>query len=135
MFKLTNVDLYWACLKETNQLSGKYQVDLCNLTDAQVARLEEEGIKVRTKNDDRGFFVTAKSKYTIPPYDKNGDEIQAKIANESKADVLIKPYSWKSPTGAKGTSVGITKLIITDLKEYNPDGEIESIGDDEVEVL
>jgi len=25
MFKLTNVDLYWAFLNETNQLSGKYQ--------------------------------------------------------------------------------------------------------------
>jgi hypothetical protein len=134
MFKLTNVDLYWAFLNETNQLSGKYQVDVCNLTDAQVARLEEEGIKVRTKGDDRGYFITCKStKYPITPYDKDGNEIRAKVANESKADVLIKPYSWKSPTGMKGTSAGISKLVVTDLKEYLAD--VESIGDDAVEVL
>lgn len=134
MFKLTNVDLFWAFLNETNQLSGKYQVDVCNLTDAQVARLEEEGIKVRTKNDDRGYFITCKSaKYPITAYSKDGDEIRAKIANESKADVLLKPYSWKSPTGMKGTSAGIVKLIVTDLKEYHAD--VEEVGDDAIEVL
>jgi hypothetical protein len=136
MFKFTNVDLYWAFLDEVNQLSGKYQVDLCNLSDAQVARLEEEGIKVRTKGDDRGYFVTCKStKFPITAYDKNGNEVRAKVANESKADVLIKPYPWKSPTGAKGVSAGIAKLVITDLKEYQKD-VVEEIGDDaDIEVL
>jgi len=135
MFKLTNVDLFWSCLKEVNQLSQKYQVDICNLTDAQVARLEEEGVKVRSKDDDRGYFFTAKSKYPITPYDKNGEEIHVKIANESKADVLIKPYAWKAPTGAKGVSAGIAKLIVTDLKEYVAEG-VEEIGDDaDIEVL
>jgi hypothetical protein len=135
MFKLTNVDLFWSCLKEVNQLSQKYQVDICNLSDAQVARLEEEGVKVRSKDDDRGYFFTAKSKYPITPYDKNGEEIHVKIANESKADVLVKPYAWKAPTGAKGVSAGIAKLIVTDLKEYVAEG-VEEIGDEaDIEVL
>jgi hypothetical protein len=136
MFKFANVDLFWSCLKETNQLSGKYQVDLCNLNDAQVARLEEEGIVVRTKNDDRGYFVTSKSNFPITPFTKDGQEIHAKIANGSKADVLINPYSWTQPmTGKKGVSAGIAKLVITDLKEYHDDA-VEEIGDDaDIEVL
>jgi len=135
MFKLTNVDLYWAFLNETNQLSNKYQVDVCNLTNAQVERLEEEGIQVRSKDDDRGYFVTCKSaKYPITAYDKDGNEIRAKVANQSKADVLIKPYSWTSPTGKKGTSAGIAKLIVTDLIEYRND-VVEEVGDEDVEVL
>ena len=136
MFKFTNVDLFWSNLKETNQLSGKYQVDLCNLTDPQVQRLEEEGIQVRTKNDDRGYFVTSKSRFPITPFDKNGEEIHAKIANGSKADVLINPYDWTQPmTGKKGRSAGIAKLVITDLKEYHADG-VEEIGDGaDIEVL
>jgi len=135
MFKLTNVDLYWAFLSETNNLSGKYQVDVCNLNEAQIDKLESEGIKVRTKEDDRGFFITCKStKYPISAYDKNGDVINVKVANQSKADVLIKPYGWTSPTGAKGTSAGIAKLVVTDLIEYRDDA-IDSIEESSVEVL
>ena len=28
-----NADAYWACLSTPNDLSGKYQIDLCNLSD------------------------------------------------------------------------------------------------------
>ncbi len=135
MFKLANVDLYWAFLSETNNLSGKYQVDVCNLTEPQIDKLEAEGIKVKTKEDDRGYFITCKStKYPINAYDKSGNEIKVKVANQSKADVLVKPYSWTSPTGMKGTSAGIAKLVVTDLIEYR-DEAIDSIEEDSVEVL
>lgn len=136
MFKLTNVDLFWAFLNETNQLSGKYQVDVCNLSDAQIERLEEEGIIVKNKDDDRGHFITCKStKFPITAYDRDGNEIHAKVANNSKADVLVKPYSWKSPTGKKGISAGIAKLIVTDLIEYKAAQSEELIDDDVAEIL
>ena len=135
MFKLANVDLYWAFLSETNNLSGKYQVDVCNLNADQIDRLEQEGIQVRTKEDDRGYYITCKStKYPITAYDKNGDTINVKVANGSKADIVVKPYGWKSPTGMKGTSAGISKLVVTDLIEYKDDS-IESIEEDSLEVL
>jgi len=39
------------------------------------------------------------------------------------------------PTGAKGVSAGIAKLVVTDLKEYHAEG-VEEIGDDaDIEVL
>ena len=135
VFKLTGVTLYWASLYDTNKMSGKYQVDLCNLTEAQVKRLEEENVKVRNLNDDRGFFVTSKSaKYPINAYNTSGDELKGvKAANGSKADVLVGTYDWKSPTGLKGTSLSVKKLIITDLIEYMPKGDDDF--DDDIDVL
>ena len=121
VFKLENVELYWPFLYERNQLSNKFQVDLSNLTDDQVAQIEDAGVQIRNKQDERNAFVTCKSSmYEIKPYDKNGDVIPAtvKVGNGSKANLMVKPYGWKSPTGQKGISLGIVKMVVTDLKEY-----------------
>ncbi len=122
VFKLGNVELMWPFLYERNKLSGKYQVDLVNLTPEQVTAIEKTGVNVRQK-DDRGFFVTCKSSnYEITPHDKNGDVIPAtrKVGNGSRADIMVKPYAWKGPTGNSGMSLGISKLVVTDLNEYTP---------------
>jgi len=127
LFKLTDVELYWAQLYERNKLSDKYQVDLSNLTPEQVERIESTGVKVRSKDDERNYFVTCKSsKYEITPYDKNGDVIgrDTLVGNNSRADVMVKPYSWKSPTGQSGVSLGIVKLIVTDLNKYVPEDNV-----------
>jgi hypothetical protein len=47
--ELNNVTLYWASLAEPNTMSGKYQVDLCQLNEEQVGVLEDIGLNVRTK--------------------------------------------------------------------------------------
>lgn len=121
VFKLENVELFWPQLYERNKLSGKYQVDLANLTDDQISKIEETGVNVRNKDDERGNFVTCKSSnYEITPYDKNGEVIPAtiKVGNNSRANLMVKPYSWKSPTGQSGISLGIVKLVVTDLVKY-----------------
>jgi hypothetical protein len=132
--KFTDVTLYWANLTERNSMSGKYQVDLGNLSDAQVEKLEDLGVNVRNKGNEADNFVTAKSaNYEIKPYDKNGNELKGiLIGNGSKATVLFDTYSWKTPAGKKGVSVSIKKLVITDLQEYNAN---EAIEDEVEEVL
>lgn len=133
VFKLENVELYWPALYERNKLSGKYQVDLANLTEDQIEKIEKAGISVRSKDDERGFFVTCKSKnYEITPYDKNGDVIGREIlvGNNSRADVMVKPYAWKSPTGQSGISLGIAKLVVTDLNRYVPDDGTEPVDEE-----
>lgn len=130
LVKFNEVTLYWAFLDEKNDLSDKYQVDLCNLNDAQVEKLEDLGLVVRNKGDDRGNFLTAKSsKYPITPYTTSGDEIHEKVANGSKASVLFDTYEWnfKNKTGV---SMGIKKLIVTDLIPYE-----QEISEEDVEVL
>ena len=44
----------------------------------------------------------------------------AKIGNGSRGVALIKPYSYKV-NGKAGVGVGINKLVVTKLVEYNPE--------------
>ena len=130
LIKFVDVTLYWAFLTEKNDLSDKYQVDLCNLTDQQVEKLEDLGLVVRNKGDDRGNFLTAKSaRYPITPYTTSGDEIHDKVANGSKASVLFDTYDWnfKNKTGV---SMAVKKLIVTDLIAYESE-----VSEEDVEVL
>lgn len=121
--KIKDVTLYWAFLDTPNEMSGKYQVDLSCLNPKQVDALENLGIKVSNKDDDRGFFVTAKSaKYPITAYDADGDEVKAKVANGSVADAMINPYEWKFK-GKSGVGVGVSYLSITDLKVFEGGGD------------
>lgn len=122
--ELNNVTLYWASLQEPNSMSGKYQVDLCQLSDEQVAALEDIGLNVRTKGDDRGYFVTAKSaKFPITPYLKDGGVFEGMVANGSKANVKAEAYEWThSPTKRSGWAIGIKigGLTLTEAIEYTP---------------
>ena len=128
-------DIFWASLTEPNKLSGKYQVDLSNLSKEAVRELESMGVTVKNdaKRPDQGFFVTAKSKlYPITAVDEQGNLLNVKIANGSKAVALIKtnPYSYQ---GKKGVGVGVSKLIVKELIEYKPEGV--SLADLEEEAL
>jgi len=48
--------IYWANLKQPNKMSGKYQVDLGNLSSKAVAALEERGVPIRNKNNEAGIM-------------------------------------------------------------------------------
>jgi len=132
VFKFQDIELFWPSLYEVNPTSNKYQVDLVNLSPKQVDKLESLGIEVKSKDDERGFFVTCKSKYEIVPYDSNGDALERniKVGNGSRASVMVKPYAWKGPTGNKGVSLGVSKLVVTDLKKY-----VQEESDEDVEIL
>ncbi len=120
VFKLEDVELMWPFLYERNKLSGKYQVDLVNLSSDAVEAIEKTGVTVKQK-DDKGFYVTCKSSnYEITPYDKNNEVIPSsiRVGNGTKANIMVAPYSWKSPTGQKGMSLSIKKLVVTDLNKY-----------------
>ena len=113
-------DLFWAFLDTPNQMSGKYQVDLCNLSKEAIKTLEGMGVNVRKKDDkpEQGFFITAKSvNYPITATDSDGNPIKAKVANGSKGVALLKPYEY-TYRNQKGVGVGINGLVITDLIEY-----------------
>ena len=112
-------DLMWAQLDKVNDMSGKFQCDLANLSDKAVQALEAIGLEPRKREDkpEKGWFLTVKSNYAIQPYDKEGNEIKDTVGNGSKAVALIKPYSW-TWKNKKGISPSLRKLIITDLIEF-----------------
>ena len=124
-------DVYWAQLNKINEMSNKYQVNLCNLSDAAVEALEAMGVSVNIGEDkkaDMGRFITCKSNNPIRAYDTDGDEISELIGNGSKAKAVVGSYEWKYKN-KKGTSPSLKKLVITNLVEYASDGG--SIDDEE----
>ena len=126
-------DIMWAYLDKPNDMSQKYQVDLCNLSDPAVKALEDMGITPRQK-DDKGYFITCKSSQPIKAFDKAGDVIEGvSIGNGSKAVALVGSYTW-TWKNKEGVSPSLKKLVVDELVAYEGEGVSEAIVDDD-EVL
>ena len=124
-------EIMWAFLDTPNQLSGKYQVDLCNLTKGAVEALKDMGVNVMTKDTqpEKGQYITAKSvNYPIKTEDTEGKVVTVKVGNGSKGIALLKPYEY-SYKGKKGVGIGINKLIVTDLVVYEGSDAVETADD------
>jgi hypothetical protein len=123
-------EVQWAFFNKKNEMSGKYQVDLTNLSENAVKALTDAGLEPRNREDkpEKGWFITAKSNYEIKPVDKAGNEITDAVGNGSKAVALIKPYEW-SWKNKKGVSPSLVKIIITDLQVYSADQDVEEEDD------
>ena len=117
-------EVQWASFDKVNEMSGKFQCDLANLSDSAVKALEAIGLEPRKREDkpEKGWFLTVKSNYAIQPYDADGAEIKDPVGNGSKAVALIKPYSWKWKN-KEGVSASLAKIVITDLVKYNAGGD------------
>lgn len=119
-----------------NDLSGKYQVDICNLDDDTVVELTDSGVTIKN-DEDRGNYVTAKAPRPPQIMDAskrawNGDN----IGNGSVIKISAKPYPWNFK-GTSGVSLGLNKLMVVKHVEYDDgeDLEAEDVSfEDDVEV-
>lgn len=126
-----SADVMWAYMDRPNEMSGKYQIDLCQLSDAAVNALEGMGITVRQK-EDKGYFITCKSNNPIRAYATNGDTLEGiSIGNGSKAVAMITPYSWKYQK-KEGVSPSLRKLTINELVTYEGNESVDDVDGDEV---
>lgn len=126
-------EIQWAFFDKVSDMSGKYQVDLTNLSDQAVKALEAIGVAVRKREDkpEKGWFVTVKSNNPIKPVDEKGNTITATVANGSKATALVSAYQW-TWKNKSGVSPSLMKIVITDLKEYKPEGGVADLADDDI---
>ena len=117
----------WANVIEgnPNPLSEKYQVDIYNMSEEDIQKLNEAGISL--KNDEvRGDFVTAKHDRAPQIFDASkrawGDTM---IGNGSKIKVSVNPYDWthKSKTGR---SLGLNQLMVIEHIPYQNVDELEA---------
>lgn len=124
--------IMWAYLTKVNDLSEKYQFDLCQLSNKAVDALEEMDITVKYREDqpEKGKFITYKSARPIRAVDSDGDEITVPVGNGSKATVLTGTYSWEFKN-KKGVSPTCKKLVVTDLTVF----DAEDGDDDEDEAF
>ena len=125
-------DVFWCQHDKVNEMSNKFQLNLCNLSDAAVAALEEMGISVQTgeeKKADMGRYITCKSEKPIRIFDTDNDEITEAIGNGSKGKALVSSYSW-TYKNKKGVSPSLKKLVVTDLVEYSAASGISADDED-----
>ena len=135
---MVNCDLFWPNLTHKNELAGKYTVDLANLSDAAVTALEDMGLNINNKGDDRGNYITCKSNNKYRAFNPDGSELLIKgrsprddmddpesgvvVGNGSKARCLIGYYDWEY-LKKKGRSATLKRLVISDVVQYEPEVE------------
>ena len=128
-------ELYWSnWMKEYNtkfnEANDKYECTLGQLSDAAAAKLEELGIKIKDK-DTMGKFIVGKSKFVFEPVDEEGNPIDiSKIGNGTKCYALVSSYRHKM-SAKFGAAPSIKKLVITELKVYDPSGSVEGAPEEE----
>lgn len=116
-----NATLEWANLTTPNEMSGKYQVDLCNLSDKASNALKAMGLTVRSREDkpEKGNYITCKSTNQIKAVMQDGYDVETMVGNGSKAVATVGFYDWTFK-GKKGRSPSLKRLTITELVSFEP---------------
>lgn len=134
-------DIYWAFLHEKNDMSGKYQFDLCNLSTQAVEALESMGLTVKSQPDKKpqqGSFITIKSKsFPLTLFDKDGKPIspEIKVGNGSKARVKVGFYDTKTPMGQNYRGPKLLGSRVVELIEFVAGENMPGSMDVDEEVL
>jgi len=126
----------WARVLEgqPNNLSNKYQVDVCNLSSEVVKQLESYGVPIKN-DEERGSFVTAKA--IRPPRVMDASKRlwdDTIIGNGSTIKISAKPYDW-TYKGKSGVSLGLNQLMVVNLVEYEMEELDAEESDTEDEVI
>ena len=125
----------WPFLYERNDLSQKYQIDICNLDKKTVKELEAVGIDVKTgegEKAEKGRFIIAKSaKYPPKVVDKRGDNWDETIiiGNGSGVKASVRAFDYHHK-GKAGIGCGLNSLMVTSLVEYGGFDDLEPEDDD-----
>ena len=125
----------WACVHEPNDLSGKFQVDICQLDKATGKKLEGVGIEVRQGEGDKehkGSFIVAKTKRRPKVMDaaKNIWPSNLLIGNGSTVKCSVTPFDWTFKKKS-GISASLNSLMVIDFKaaDMNGTGDLEAEDD------
>jgi hypothetical protein len=127
-------ELFWANWMaefntKFNEDNTKYECTLGMLSDKACEALEELGIKIKNK-DTMGKFIVGKSKFVFEPVDEDGNPVDIKkIGNGTKVVALVTSYRHKM-SAKFGSAPSIQKLIVTELKTYNPEGSLKEETED-----
>jgi hypothetical protein len=114
-----------------NEDNDKYECTLGGLSDKACQALTELGIKIKDR-DPMGKYVVGKSKYAFEPVDEDGNPVDIKkIGNGTKVVALVTSYRHKM-SAKFGASPSIRKLIVTELKVYDPEGKVAEDNSDDI---
>ena len=118
---------YWASVSTPNTTyEPVYQVDL-SLNEGEVEKAKKLGLKIKSKGDDRGNFVSIKRKVNRKDGGVNSapalkdaqkrDMHGTLIGNGSDVNVLFKTYEWEY-AGNKGIGTDLQAVQVVNLVAY-----------------
>ena len=110
---------------------GRYGVDIGQLSEAAVEKLQDDAMLDVKHKDTQQFYVTCKSNFPIKMVDSEGNDIEGKIGNGSECVAIIDPYTYNYK-GKKGVSAGLRgQVVVTNLIHYDApqanDAELEAL--------
>jgi hypothetical protein len=112
-----------------NEDNKKYECTIGNLSDKAAEALKELGIQIKEK-DTMGKYIVGKSLYKFEPVDNDGNKVDIeRIGNGTKVTALVSSYRHKM-SAKYGAAPSIKMLIVTELKEYNPEPKDSEEDDD-----
>ena len=122
---------YWTKLNVKDEMSGKYQMDIGNLSDELVKALESHGVQPKSRDDERGTFITARSKFDVPVINSDKEDMNGNlIGNGSDVKVKIGFNKDHPMVSQYGTSMYLNKVMVTNLVAYQKDTDFDTEGDE-----
>lgn len=115
----------WAHLSKPNEMSGKYQLDVCNLTREAVEACRAAGLEVKkgeAEKADKGHYITPKATKPVRIVDASKIALSADklIGNGSLVNVLVNAYAWEFK-GKSGIGAGLEAVQVLKLEEREAD--------------
>ena len=121
---------------EISDLSGKYEVNITNLSDEDTAKLKDAGVNVRNEVDPAenqekkkgwGSFIVSRSNYktkmvTASLEGKVPEDIR--LGNGTLVNAVLNVWQYNHPVGGQGTSTSCQVLQILRLEQYDGTGEL-----------
>lgn len=124
---------FWTKLNRKDEFSEKYQMDVGNLAEKSKDVLISHGVHLKNKEDDRGEFITARSKWIVPIMDTEKQLIDNDVLIGNGSDVKVKvTFNKNHPFSEKhGTSMYLTKVQVVNLVTFSNDDDDSDFDDDD----
>jgi len=132
---IINGNAYWAALQQPNTtFDPKWQIDVCNLTAEMKSIVEDTGLRVKNKGDDRGDFVSL-SRRTLRKdgtpnmqpdvKDRGKNPFTELVGNGSEVNVKFRTWEYDNSFG-KGTSGDLMAVqVVNHIPYASKEGDFE----------
>ena len=126
--------LYWTkwmtnINKHFNEDSTSYECTIGDLSEKACEALKAMGIKIKNK-EGQGSFIVAKSKYVHSAVDEDNQPIDPSLIGQGTKVAAIMSFYTHKMSKQHGNAPSIKRLIVTDLKTYNPTQELAEETDE-----
>ena len=123
---------FWTKLNRRDEYSDKYQMDIGELSEKSKDVLSSHGVNLKNKEDDRGEYVTARSKYIVPiiDSDKRQVDLETLIGNGSEVKAKVAFNKTHGFVDKNGTSLYLNKVQVVSLIEFRQDTDFDDDDDE-----